>query len=181
MRHVHQSHVSKHFQIHIKITEQRIHRSPKCRFDCQEDQKTSTSCSNLQDVETTIHSELQSQSLDGTAESRSHRGSRDGLSPSLSSVSGAATAAVGLGSMLDRFVTSPSPPPHSEVGEGRGGCDPRDVGHDCAVPTRIWHIHFWVRHRLHLAGRKMCRSNLHSYGICIASHILGECEMFDLS
>ena len=71
------------------------------------------------------------------------------LPPSLSSVSGAATAAVGLGSMLDRFVTSPSPPPHAEVGEGRGGYDPRDVGHDRAVPTRTWHIHFRIR--LHLA------------------------------
>ena len=35
--------------------------------------------------------------------------------------------------MLDRFVTSPSPP-HLEVGEGRGGYDSREVGHDKAVP-----------------------------------------------
>ena len=66
----------------------------------------SPSSSDLQDVETALHSQLQNQSLDGTAESRSHRRSR-GLSPSLSSVTGAAAAAVGLGSMLDRFVTSP--------------------------------------------------------------------------
>ena len=95
-----------------------------------------------------------------------------GLSPSLSSVSAAAVAAVGLGSMLDRFVTSPSPPPHSEAREGRGGYDSLDIGHDCAVPTRTWHIHFWIR--LHLADSTLLQ-------ICIASHILGECEMFDLS